>query len=531
MGTLWYGGKVRTLLDKNDVHEAVYVKDGIIQAVGNTVDLRNSYKSEMDDEHDLNGATMYPGFVDSHLHMIGHGEKLLRLDLSNVSSIEELKKILKNAVKDIKQGDWLIGEGFNENLFSDRQIPDRHVLDEVTTEHPVMLTRVCRHALVTNTYGLTLAKIDSETINPPGGKIEKDCKGIPTGYLHDQAQELIREVMPEEGFRYVKKALERSLDDLYRHGFVGAHSEDLNYYGDPIKTLETFYEVIDGTEKKFRTNLLVHHEVALEVFSKLDDFAPHSFIDLGSVKIFADGALGGRTALLSSPYADDSDTTGVAIHEPEILENIVADARKLDMPVAIHAIGDLALEYAINAIEKYPVPPNKRDRLIHIQVARKDLIERLKKLPVILDVQPRFVASDFPWVMDRIGKARLNYAFAWKTLLDADLICAGGSDAPIEPISPLLGIHAAVTRRKPEENHDGYLPEQKLSLFEAVKLFTYGSAQAICQEDNRGVIKVGNVADFTVLDCDLFKLEPDEWLKANVEKTIVDNTVMFERRR
>ncbi|MCD8508684.1 MAG: amidohydrolase [Bacillus sp. (in: Bacteria)] len=528
MGTLWYGGKVRTLVEEKDIQQAVYVRDGVIQEVGPKEELVNKFNEEITDWQDLKGAVMYPGFVDSHLHMVGHGEKLLRLDISSVTSIEELKEILKERVKVLPLGTWVIGEGFNENLFPDKRIPDRYVLDEISTVHPISLSRVCRHALVVNTYGLNLAKIDAYKGDPQGGIIVRNENGNPTGYLLDQAQEYIKEIMPPIDRCYIQKAMQRSLDDLLSKGFVGAHTEDLNYYGDPIGTLTAFYELIDGKSVKFRTELLIHHEVADIIMNYQAGRENHSYVELNTIKIFADGALGGRTALLSEPYSDDPSTCGVAIHSLDELKEIVFAARKQGMPVAIHVIGDLALQYAVEAIEDYPAPENKRDRLIHLQVTRKDLLERLKKLPVVLDIQPRFVASDFPWVMDRLGEKRMDYAFSWKKLLNKGLMCAGGSDAPIEPVDPLLGIHAAVTRRKPFETHVGYLPEEKLTLYEALQLFTIGSAKAVGKESNMGLIKKGYKADFTILSDDLFDLSPDDWLRVKVAKTVVDNTVMFD---
>nr|WP_090890876.1 amidohydrolase [Evansella caseinilytica] len=529
MGTLWYGGKIRTLISETDVQEAVFVNDGYILGVGEKRKLEAKFKGQITTYENLRGAVMYPGFVDSHLHMIGHGEKLLRLDLSEVTSVSELMEVLQRRLEELPKGSWLTGEGFNENLFPDKLVPNRHILDEVTTEYPVMLTRVCRHACVANSYALQLAGVDETVSNPPGGIIEKDSFGKPTGYLLDHAQDLIRAVMPESSFSDVEKALDISIHDMFKNGFVGGHTEDLNYYGDPLQTLACFYKLIDGRRIKFRANLLIHHEAFPQIIGRGKADENHAFIERGAIKIFADGALGGRTALLSEPYADDPSTNGVQIHKRESLEQIVKRARADGFPVAVHAIGDLALEQIIDVIEAFPPSNGKRDRLIHMQVARKDLLERLQKLPVVLDIQPRFVASDFPWVEERLGTERLTYSFAWKKLLAAGLRCAGGSDAPIEPVSPLLGIHAAVTRRKPEENHQGYQPEEKLTLFEALRLFTYGSAEAICKENERGLIAEGYVADFTVLEKDLFELEPDEWLGVAVEKTIVDNTTMYDR--
>ncbi|SDN55025.1 amidohydrolase [Alkalicoccus daliensis] len=524
MGTIWYGGFVRPLTDKEAAANAVFTENGTIIAVGEEKKIRELHKDKIEKEVDLNGHTMYPGFTDSHLHMIGHGEKLLKLDVSEITSLKDLKKILKEKAAATPAGEWVMAEGFNENLYENHTVPDREFLDTVTSEHPVMLTRVCRHAMVTNSKGLSLAGITKAASDPDGGRIERFSNGEPTGYLHDQAQEFLKKVLPPIDKSYVKRALEVSLEDLYRSGFTGGHTEDLFYYNEPQETLDVFNEVISGS-KKFRANLLVHHEAADTVLTQKHT---NPFVEPGSVKIFLDGALGGRTALLSEPYNDDPSTKGVAIHSQEELSAIVSAARKFDMPVAIHTIGDAALERAVTALEAHPVPDGKRDRLIHLQVTRPELRARLQKLPVVLDIQPRFVASDFPWVVERLGKERLRDCFAWKTLLKEGLMCAGGSDAPIEPIHPLLGIHAAVTRRKPEEAHEGYQPEEKLSLFEALQLFTAGSAKAVSREHDLGLIAPGYKADFTILEKDLFALAPDEWLNVKVTKTVVDETVMYE---
>ncbi|WP_088103832.1 amidohydrolase [Halalkalibacter urbisdiaboli] len=529
MGTLWWNGTFFTMERENEKIDAVYVEDGIIKATGKKENLSDTYQNKITEEYDLQGAFVYPGFVDSHLHMVGHGEKLIQLDLSETTSSENMRQLLKGKVKSLSNDEWVLGEGWNENNFIDRKIFHRDELDEIAPNQPMFLTRICRHAALVNSAALKLAGITKDTPNPEGGLIVRDLKGEPTGYLLDAAMDLVKSSIPSVTNDYVTIALQKAVDDMLRLGLVGGHTEDLHYYNGFKQTLTSFTSVIDGDKRKFRAHLLVHHEASNEMVKEgymEGEVTP--FIELGAMKIFADGALGGRTAWLSTPYADDPSTSGVAMHSEEQLMNLVEKARQLNMNVAIHTIGDAALDMALRAIEGFPA--NKgRDRLIHVQVIRPDLLRRLKKLPVILDIQPRFVASDFPWVQERLGEERLKYSFAWKTLLQEGIHCAGGSDAPIEPVDPLLGIHAAVTRTKPGERHPGYLPEQKLTPFEAVQLFTSGSATAINKESQRGKISSGFVADFTILDKNLFVLEPEEILQTNVLMTVVDNTVMYQR--
>ncbi|OIJ18240.1 amidohydrolase [Anaerobacillus alkalidiazotrophicus] len=532
MGTLWHGGTIYTLQNPTHTVEALFVENGIISDLGNVSELREQYQKNITSEINLEGSFLYPGFVDSHLHMIGHGEKLIRLDLSNMTSIEEILSHIERRVKTIEKGEWIIAEGWNENNFEKQEIIHRGQLDNISTEHPIMLTRVCRHAIVVNSCALKLAGIDESTENPEGGVIVKDDKGIPTGYLLDQAQELVKSIMPLVSDSYLTKALSHSIDDLLKKGYVGGHTEDLNYYNGFEHTFQTFLNIIDGVKMKFRTNMLVHHEVVDDMHMlgyHFGDVSP--FIQLGAMKIFADGSIGGRTALLKEPYSDEPLEKGVAIQSLEDLKELVQKARIYEMPVAIHAIGDLALEYALDAITTYSCKEGLRDRIIHAQVVNEQLIQKLKKLPVVLDIQPRFVASDFPWVIERLGEKRIKYAYAWKTFLKEKIMCAGGSDAPIEPIDPLLGIHAAVTRRSPNEyHHICYHPEEKLTPFEAIQLFTVGSAYAIGEEGFRGKIKKGYLADFTVFDKDLLNISgPDEIIDAKVLMTVIDNTVMYKR--
>ncbi|MEH7387425.1 amidohydrolase [Bacillus sp. JJ1521] len=529
MGTLWTSGQIYTMERENETVEAVFVEDGIVIATGSKQKIENQYKNRITKVVNLQGDIMFPGFVDSHMHLIGHGEKLMKLDFSEMTSSQEILDAIQEYVKDKPAGEWIIGEGWNENQLPDRKIFHRFELDELSPNNPLMLKRICRHAVVVNTKALELAGISDETTNPEGGVIVRDTNGYATGYLLDQAQELVKTVIPVVTEEYIQNALRLSIKDCLHKGLVGGHTEDLNYYGGFERTFQGFQEIINVEGIKFRTNLLVHHEAVDDMHRLGYSFgAGGEFFEFGAMKIFADGSLGGRTALLSHPYHDSPKDFGVAIHSLEELQKLVQKARRYKMPVAVHAIGDLAFEYVLDAIEKFPPLQNQRDRLIHAQILREELIERAKHLPVILDIQPRFVVSDFPWVVERIGEMKMEYCYAWKTLLRVGFHCAGGSDAPIESNDPLLGIHAAVTRKKPG-GEEIYMPEQRISVYEAVQLFTTGSAYAIGKEDCMGKITPGFKADFTVLDKDIFHIQEDEILNTNVTMTVVDDTIMYER--
>lgn len=528
LGTLFFNGKIYTMVNEDEHIEAVYVENGQIIKTGTKENLLETFNERITKRVDLKGYVMYPGFVDSHLHLIGHGEKLIKLDLSEMTSAEEMERALREKAATLASDEWLIGEGWNENNFIDRKIFHRQELDNISGGRPVLLSRVCRHAFLANTKALALAGITKDTIDPPGGIIVRDNDGEATGLLHDSAAELVKKVVPEASQNYLNTALKTSIKHLLSLGLTGGHSEDLSYYGYVERPLSAYRTVIDGEEIKFRAHLLVHHE-AFEDFKNVKKEYELPFVEYGALKIFADGAFGGRTAWLSQPYNDAPETSGVSIHADFNLAKLVQKAREYHMNVAVHTIGDMALKQTIEAI-KNNLAREGRDRLIHVGLVDDELIADMKQLPVILDIQPGFVASDFPWLIERLGTERIPNAFPFRRLLDEQLICAGGSDAPIEPVDPLLGIFAAVTRRKPGERHEGYVPEQKLTMFEAIALYTVGSASAIMQEDVKGVIKEGYFADFTVLDQDLFEVSEDEILKSKVVLTIVDGDIVYEHK-
>ncbi|TCT24956.1 hypothetical protein EDD68_10423 [Melghiribacillus thermohalophilus] len=529
MGKLWYGGTIYTMGREGETVEAVFTDRGKIVDTGRKSVLENQYKHKIEHQIDLQNNVMYPGWIDSHLHIIGHGERLLRLDLAYVQSPQELMQKIWEKDQTLPADEWLIGEGFNENQWDEPRIIHRREIDRICPDRPVVLTRVCRHALIANTKAMELAGITRNTCNPQGGLIDRDEQGEPTGFFLDRAQDLIRQAMPVVNDQYLETAISLAVDDLVQHGIVGGHSEDLNYYGGFNRTYHAFLSSINGRERKFRAHLLVHHEVIDDMEKAgLDYKKGTEWIEMGAMKIFADGALGGRTAWLSEPYEDEPDTTGVAIHSTEDLEKLIQQARQKTLPVAVHAIGDKAVETIVELLQAYPVDQGKRDRIIHAQIMRDDLFKKMKSLNLVVDIQPTFVTSDFPWVLDRIGKTRATHAYPWKTFIKHGIVCAGGSDAPIEEINPLKGIEAAVVRKS---DHDGkiYGESERLTPYEAVSLYTKGAAYAIGNEHKQGKIRKGFLADFTILDRDLFQINPEEISKAQVQMTVIDETIVYQK--
>lgn len=523
MKTVWHNGKIYTMRHEGEQVEAILTFGGKVIQIG----TYHTLKEEADREVNLQGAVMYPGFIDNHMHMIGHGERLRNVDLSTVHSAEEMLTVLRNAAKNLAKDEWLIGEGWDENQFEENMIPTAKQLNEVT-ENPIYLKRTCRHAALVNETALQLANIDDQTKNPDDGEIVRDEAGHATGYLLEGAQQLVFQLLAEPTVNQLTTSLRIAVDHLLSVGLTGAVTDDLGYYASYERPLQAFKQVVTD-DNPFRARLLRRSTVFQQMMED-DITVAQPWLTLGEMKFFIDGFLGGRTALLRAPYCDALETKGIAVHTDEEIEQLVKMARAYGEAVAVHAIGDGAVEKIVHLLEKYPPSYGKRDRLIHVNVLSDELVERMLALPIVLDIQPVFVSSDFPWVMERLGKNRLDWAYAWRKLIDKGFICGAGSDAPIEDVNPLYGIYAAVTRRKIGETHSGYLPEEKLTRYEAVQLFTTGSAATIGLAHVRGKIDVGYDADFTILDRDLFTVPEEEIVQATVEMTIIAEEVRYKRK-
>jgi predicted amidohydrolase YtcJ len=526
---LYVNGNVHTLDQQTPHGEGIYVENGKVVAVGSSDDLKIQYARHGVSIEDLEGATVLPGWVDSHLHLPMQGMKLSALDFSNVTSKQEMLHLLKERVGNTVPGEWILGLNWNENQFPDAAIPTIEELTAITPQNPIFLTRTCYHCYVANRMAFQLANVGEGTNDPEGGSFGRGTSGKLNGLIYEHASKPFFEAQPQPTYEMLKDHVRKAAKHALSLGLTAVHTEDIRYLGSIDQMRRIYRELLDEG-----VLLRTHHLIYYKYMDELSELgltagSGDDWFRIGSVKIFADGAIGGRTALLSKPYHDAPNTIGIAMHSDEELGDITRRARKLGMPIAVHAIGDGAAERLINVMEAYPVQSatRYRDRFIHAQIMRADLVERLKKLQVAIDIQPRFVASDFPWVMERVGPERLDYAYAWKKLMDAGLHCAGGSDAPIEPLDPRLGFHAAMTRRKPSERHEGYLPEEKLTMDEAIRLFTIGSALAATEEMERGTLASGKYADFTVVDRDPYEMEPDELLELQVKMTVINGKIGF----
>ncbi|TCS95102.1 amidohydrolase [Hazenella coriacea] len=530
--TIFHHGHIVTLDPTCPQAEAVVVENGKIIAMGSNKEMENLFHQGHVQRVDLEGGYVYPGLVDSHMHLSGLGQKCQMLDFTHCRSKTDLLEKMKERASMINPGEWIIGVGWDENRMGG-EVPSLAELDEAFPYHPVFLSRICYHAYLVNTCAYRKAGVTEDQSDPEDGSFGRDLSGKLNGWVYENASFIFNQAQPEPSYQDKKETMRIAMKKALACGLTAVHSDDLRYIASVEELIRICQELYE--EGIFlRTHHLVYHPYLLEI----DRLSPqerqgNEWFRLGACKIFADGAIGGRTALLSEPYADDPNNQGMAIHEQVELLHLTQQAAQRNMPIAVHAIGDEAVDRVIQAMKAYSIQGSGlRHRLIHAQVLRADLVRELEEMDdVAVDIQPRFVASDFPWVLERVGEKRSAFAYAWKTLHQAGIVCAGGSDAPIEPVNPLLGIHAAVTRRRLEDSvdHPGYLPEQKLAALEALMLFTKGSAYAEGEEHRRGTISVGKQADFSVFDRDLLTGDVDELLKAQTLQTIINGKIAFQK--
>ncbi|QDQ02648.1 amidohydrolase [Lysinibacillus fusiformis] len=520
MATLWTGGTIYTMAKVGETVEAVLEQDGKIVATGSLESLLPQAVSIQQ----LHGSVMYPGFVDSHLHIIGYGEKLKHIDVSKVKSKDELLAIIRQRMVTATPEEWVIAIGLNETQFLAPVFPTLAELDALGEAH-LIIKRSCHHLIVANSKALAFARITNDTPSPEGGIIDK-VNGQVTGVLKDAALYLIVNHMPHITPAYLEDALGKAVTSLQSYGLVGGHSEDLSYYGPPNQPIAAFRKVVEE-QQSFKVHLLQHHSVFEEVVQLPQERS--RFLEFGAMKIFIDGAFGGRTAALRKPYSDEPDNSGMLVHTTEQLEEYVQLARRYGRTVAVHAIGDLAITTILEVFAKYPPREGQLDRVIHCSLVDKCILEKLAALPVAVDMQPQFIQGEYEAELARLGKQRAEGLHPLKSLLDQGLIVAGGSDAPIEEPNPLHGIYAAVTRRNFGENHEGYGAREKISRFEAVRLYTVGTAEIIGQQHVRGKIEAGYTADFTVFDEDIFSVDIEKVPDIEVVYTVIDGQIVYKK--
>jgi predicted amidohydrolase YtcJ len=482
---------------------------------------------------DLGGRAALPGFIDAHVHFLGYSHDRQRVRLDRAASIPEIQLLVREQAAQTPTGAWVVGRGWDRNLWPAGTVPTRQALDAAVPDRPVSLLSRDVHAVWANTRALELAEIDADTPDPSGGRIVRAADGSPTGVLLESAGEQVRALSSRPALSESIAVAETALAALSRVGLTSV----CNFEGvEATRVLRA----LDGDGRlRLRVSMgLTRAGLAHAAGFGLGTGFGSERLRIGLLKLFADGALGSGTAAMLEPYADaqanqTAGDRGIATIEKDELIDLMRQAREAEIGVATHAIGDAAVRLVLDAAEvvradKHPGAASQILRVEHAQLVHPDDIPRFARLNVVASMQPLHATSDMR-VADRRWGARCRTAYAWRSLLDAGARLAFGTDCPVEPPNPLLSIHAAVTRQLPgDDPPGGWYPEQRLSVAEAIYAYTAGSADALGLRGDVGVLAPGSLADIAVLDADPYTVDPSRLAAIAVEMTVFDGDIIYQ---
>jgi hypothetical protein len=481
---------------------------------------------------DLKGRFAMPGFIDNHTHFTTGGFQLLGVDLRPAKSPQEFIEILRAHVAKVPKGEWITGGDWDDQAYSPPQLPRRDWMDSFTPETPVFVRRYDGHMGVANSLALSKAGITRETKDPPGGAIVRDANGEPAGVLRDAAMDLVERVIPQPTEEQLTRAARAALADARRLGLTGV--QDMSSYAD-LRVYQKLLEAGELTTRIYaRTPLARWQDVAR---IGLRSGFGGDFLKVGSLKGFMDGSLGSTTAVFFQPYLDAPNSTGLynsmAIPLAN-MEKMIVDADRAGLQLSIHAIGDRAISELLDMFEKAERANGPRDRRFRVEhaqhMAAKDF-ERMARMKVIASVQPYHAIDDGRWAEKRIGPGRAKTTYAFRTFLDKGVPLAFGSDWFVAPLNPMLGVYAAVTRATLDgQRPGGWVPEEKISVAQALHAYTMGNAYAAFEENLKGSLTPGKLADIVILSADPFTVPPEKLKDIQVEMTILGGKVVYERK-
>lgn len=515
-------GNIITMNPKQMKAKAVAIKGDKFLAIGGNrevLDLADGNTRKID----LKGKTVLPGLIDSHVHGLALGEGLSQIDLRDVKSIEEIQKRIKGWVQKTEKGEWIIGRGWDQDKLLENRFPLRSDLDCVAPNHPVLIRRVCGHLGVVNSQAMRLAGIDKNTEPPQGGVIDRErANGEPNGILRETSLHLVSRILPKLSEEKLMKFSHLACQRMVERGLTTVHW---------IISRSHSTSEIRALQKLDRQNKLPIRIYAIMPVEHLDRFLKLSFsgsdsgmLKLGGIKILADGSLGARTAALQEPYTDAPTNKGILLYSRNQLRTLVEKIVQEGLQLVIHAIGDRTVETVLEVLKKaLPEHPetSHRHRIEHVSVLNPELLKKMKKIGIIASVQPHFAVSD-TWILKRLGKARARWTYVLRSLFDGGIKVIGGSDAPVEPVSPINGIHAAVAREA--------FPEECLTLDQALRIYTIDAAYGSFEENLKGSIEASKLADLIVVSQDPFRVAPERIKEVTVETTIVGGQIVYPQK-
>lgn len=488
---------------------------------------------------DLRGRVVLPGLVDAHGHIVGIGEYLQQVDLRGISSRTASVAEVANYADQNLHLDWIVGRGWNQVLWPERQFPSKEDIDSVISDRPVYLTRVDAHAAWVNSKALEIAGITADTPSPEGGQIVRDSDGQPTGVLIDTAMGLVSQHIPTPSQAQIAETIQQSVQHLLALGITQVHDAGVSH-----DELEAYKHLLGNDNLDLRVHAMVSGTEPLlpNILAEGAYLDAQHRLQINSVKLYGDGALGSRGAALIEPYSDDPENSGLLVTPEERLLELFRLVDGAGFQINYHAIGDytnrLALDTFATIFEEnaedteQPTPLNPlRHRVEHAQIVAVDDIPRFKTLGIIPSMQPTHATSDMNMAEDRVGSERIAGAYAWRTFLDQGSAIAAGSDFPVELANPFYGIHAAVTRQdRQNQPVEGWYPEQRMSVAEAIRSFTLDAAWAGHLNETTGTLEPGKYADFIIVDRDPFSIAPDQLWRIRVHATFVAGELKYRFR-
>jgi len=506
--------------------QAIAIAGNCVLAVGSDAEMR-ALLAPKGEALDLGGRTVVPGFTDAHVHFMSYGLSLREIDLAGVPTLEEALARVAARAAETPAGQWLTGRGWDHSLWEGGAFPTRQHLDSVAPEHPVWLRRKCGHAGWANSRALELAGITGETPDPPGGAIDRHpATGQPTGILKEQAMDLMSRLFDDPVLSEATDAIKAATANAHKQGLVGVHTMEGS------AAFRGFQQLRAAGELELRVLMQIPEEnLDAAIQAGLRSGFGDERLRIGGVKLFADGALGAHTAYMLEPFDDDSDDYGIAVSTAEHLTEAVGKASRAGIAAFVHAIGDRANHEVLDAIEASRQAGDGfglRHRIEHTQILHPNDIPRLAKLGVIASMQPIHATQDM-LLADALWGERSMGAYAWRSLLESGAALAFGSDSPVEDLNVMKGIHAAVTRRRADGSPgpDGWYPEQRLTVAEAVYAYTAGAAYASGEEATKGTLSPGKLADLVVLSQGIFAVDPMAILETEVLATMFDGQFVY----
>jgi predicted amidohydrolase YtcJ len=528
-GLLLLNAHVVTMNEKQQSAEAIAVQGERIAWVGSTDEAKRQYPTAR--VMDLHGATILPGIIDAHGHLINLGESLVRLNLKDIPTEKEIIEHVKQRAASAAPGEWILGWGWDEGKWASNY-PTNQTLSAATPNNPVFLAGLHTFAAWANQRALQLAGINKDTKDPENGKILRDEKtGEPTGILLNRAQDLVAKHIPPMTLVQAKRAMQLAARECIRNGLTSVHEAKVT----PLM-VQAFHELLHEGRMPLRVYAMLDgadKNLVEEWLKRGPEIDPHHQLTIRSFKLFADGALGSRGAALLEPYSDAPQTKGVMTTPESDVYILTRRALQAGFQVCTHAIGDAANRSVLNAYaqaeKEVPEAHDPRLRIEHAQVLSPEDIPRFAKLGVIASMQPTHCTSDMPWAEKRLGPERIKGAYAWRSVKDSGAHQPLSSDFPGETLNPFYGVYAAITRQDPQGNPPGgWHSEQKLTLEEALRGYTVEAAHAEFEENNKGSIEKDKLADLTVISKDITKIPPLEILSIRVLKTFVGGKVVYD---